>query len=123
MVNFQHIVLLEVEFTPGTLPLLSLEQDCYSFGKFGMVSHACGPIDPIAIIGAFLPFDLRMPDNGSMTMFVQLMPFSRGKNPLARFQPPIFFGDPCARPIRVATIRPMTQFQVGEVRQFLEGVG
>ncbi len=71
VVEFRQIFISEVQSAPGTFPFLPSQQGCYSLGQFGMSSEPGGPVDPVAVVGAFRPADLRMSDDGGLPVLIQ----------------------------------------------------
>lgn len=79
------------------------------------------PIDPIAVIGAFCPFHLDMPFDGSVGVAVEDEPIFGGKIPASLLSLPVFVADPMPGLFGMTAPRPAVQLQVGKMPQGFEG--
>src|SRR6266446_3841136 len=50
MINFQNVLIFEVQFTPATFPLLLLQKSCLRLMHHGMRFETLAPIKHVAII-------------------------------------------------------------------------
>ena len=116
-----HVFTLEVESTPGTLPLLPLQQSCDVLRKLRVCSQPCCPVHPIPVERAFCAPDFDMsPDRGAI-VFEQAHSVSGGKVPGTLVQPPVFPDDPVPGFMGVPTFGPAPELQVGEGCHLGEG--
>lgn len=113
MVYFKQITIFEVQFTPGTFPLLSFEKTPYGFRGLWVFSSSCSPINPVAIIWTPAVLDLRVPFYGHFGMFPEsVFVVFRRKYPSFGFYKPIFVADPMQVLVWVATVRPCSELLV-----------
>ncbi len=108
-----HVFTLEVESTPGTLPLLPLQQSCDVLRKFGVCPQPCCPVHPVTVERTFGAPDFDMPPDRGAIVFVQARSVSGGKVPGALFQPPVFPDDPVPGFVGVPTFGPAPELEVG----------
>ena len=60
MVHFKHISIFEVQSTGCASPLLLFEKFCLLEWQFGMPSHSCCPVTPIAVIRTLVALNLNV---------------------------------------------------------------
>ena len=64
MIDFEGILLREVQSTRATAPLLFAQVPCHAGADGGMPSQACAPIHPVAIIWTPGGLDFHMAADG-----------------------------------------------------------
>src|SRR5437867_10387400 len=89
VVDFRQVVQSEVQSADGAPPLLPVEQLGYPPGQFGMAAEPARPVDPIAVVGAFLAPDLHVPLDGRPAVAIQPVTFLGREVPPTGLQAPV----------------------------------
>ena len=80
-----------------------------------------GPIEPVAIVGAFGASDFGVAFDGGLVMRVERAALPWGEVPFTLLQPPIFFDDPGSGFVGVSADGPAFEVAKKEMVHFDEG--
>jgi len=122
VIYFHPIARREEQAACRTFTALALQESCDSGRDLWMVSKACTPIHPIAIIGAPPPLDLHVTPDGRLPVSIEAETSLRGlKDPAVPLgDAPVPMGDPLFAFVGMSVGRPSAQHPIEPVIQTLQ---
>jgi hypothetical protein len=114
MIDFEGIILREVQPTCAAASLLFAQVSCHAEADGRMTAQACAPIHPIAIIRTPGGLDFHMAADGRVGVQREGASFQRWLEApaFALIYPPVFAHDPVLGLIRMAGHGPTAQLRI-----------
>src|SRR5260370_32999571 len=81
VIDFWLVLRFEEQSTPGTSALLSPYERCHAPWQDLVLAETRTPVNPVAVIWAFISLDLRMAADGRSVMIEQSVPVPISEDP------------------------------------------